>query len=102
MFYMQIGRKVMYVATLTPKLNPQVFKTVKDPGIKERRRFATNLRIAVRVKKFEKYCTKISVGNEKQNMFLLRRVTDDSDPDPLVRGINPRIRIRIHTKIHCH
>jgi hypothetical protein len=48
---MQIGGKVMYLAPPIPKLNPQVFKTVKDPGIKERRRFATNIRIAVRVKK---------------------------------------------------
>jgi hypothetical protein len=40
----------MYFAPLIPKLNPQVFKTVKDPGINERRSLGTNLRIAVRVK----------------------------------------------------
>jgi hypothetical protein len=51
---MQIGGKVMYLAPLIPKLNPQVFKTVKDPGIKERRRFGTNLKIAVRIKKVRK------------------------------------------------
>jgi hypothetical protein len=49
------------------------------------------------VSKNETYWTQTSIGNEKQTMFLLSSVADDPDPDPLVRGMDPRIRI--HTKI---